>query len=111
MAGTPDAQYRWFVGLSQREALAEAVDRLRRPSAFLIEPWGVVDAPSDDPDLALRIEVRDRAYVDGVRENVGRASERADHVLERAIRARPLSFLDLLTPDPSQPRRVRRRAQ
>lgn len=107
MSGKLDAQYRWFVGLSDREALSEAVDRLQRSTAFLIEHWGVVDAPSGDPDLALRIEVGDRAFVDGARENTGAALERADHVVERAIRARPLSFLDLLEPAPQRARRRR----
>lgn len=99
MSRAPDAQYRWFVGLSEREALSEAVDRLERSSGFVIEHWGVVDAGPGDHDLALRLEVGDRALANAERENEGTALERADHVIEQAIRARPLSLLDLLGAD------------
>ncbi|HUG88848.1 MAG TPA: hypothetical protein VMP42_08800 [Actinomycetota bacterium] len=94
MGGHLDTRYRWFVGLSEPEALAEVVDHLERRRGFLLAHWGTKDLAG--PEAGVRVEVGDRAYREMLRESEGGPHERMDPILERAVRAAPVSLLDLL---------------
>lgn len=89
-----DHRYRWFVGLSEREAVDEVVDHLERRRGFLLAHWGAEEA--SEHDAAARVEVGDRAYAEMIRESEGPPLDRMDPILERAVRAEPVSLLDLL---------------
>ncbi|HEX6208964.1 MAG TPA: hypothetical protein VF058_11485 [Actinomycetota bacterium] len=89
-----DARYRWFVGPSEPESLAEVVDLLDRRRGFVLAHWGAEDVAGHE--AGVRVEVGDRAYVEMLRESDGSLHQRLDPILERAVRARPLSLLDLV---------------
>ncbi|HEX6262998.1 MAG TPA: hypothetical protein VF097_09150 [Actinomycetota bacterium] len=89
-----DARYRWFVGLSEPESLAEVVDLLGRRRGFMLAHWGAEDIAGHE--AGMKVEVGDRAYVEMLRESDGSPHRRMDPILERAVRARPLSLLDLV---------------
>lgn len=89
-----DSRYRWFVGLSEPEALAEVVEHLQRRRGFLLAHWGAEDVAGHE--VGIRVEVGDRAYAAMLRESEGSPHERMDPILERAVRAEPVSLLDLL---------------
>jgi len=89
-----DSRYRWFVGLSEPEALAEVVEHLERQRGFLLAHWGTEDLAGHE--AGVRVEVGDRVYTEMLRESEGDLYERMDPILERAVRAEPVSLLDLL---------------
>ena len=97
----------WFDGVTTEQLTDAAVAKLREGEAFLLQWWGLADAPADDHRLARALEMGHRAWKDAERENSGSSTERQEWILGKAVAACPMPFAGFLALSSSRRATVR----